>query len=75
MAEKTRSKWHPGSILASFKRFFLDQRSEMKKIVWPSKKQVKNNTAIVLAFVALSAVLVGGFDYLLGMLVNLLLGR
>lgn len=75
MAEKARSKWNPAAILTSFRKFILDQRSETKKIVWPSKKQIINNTGVVLAFVGAAAVLAGGFDYLLGMLVNLLLGR
>jgi len=43
-------------------------RGEMKRVVWPSRKQVLNNTGIVLAFMALAAVVIGGFDALLSMI-------
>ena len=45
MAEKTGKK--PGKIKAFFSgiaKYFRDTRSEMKKVVWPSRKQVINNT-------------------------------
>ncbi len=40
----------------SFSRFFKDLKSEVKKVVWPNKKQVKNNTLVVLGFMAVAAV-------------------
>lgn len=56
-------------------RFFKDVRSEWKKIVWPSKKQVLNNTLVVVVVMAVVAVVVwlldflfiGGFNLLWGM--------
>ena len=55
-------------------RFFRELKSESKKVVWPSKKQVINNTTIVLAVMAV----VGGgiwiVDWLFGFLRGLLLG-
>lgn len=62
------------SIFARIGKFFRDQRAEMKKIVWPSKKQVVNNTAIVLAAVAIFAVVTGGFDWLIGLIVKAVYG-
>lgn len=56
-----------------FTRFFKDLRSEIKKVVWPSKKQVKNNTLVVLAFMAVAAVFVWGIDAILSFLMNLLI--
>ncbi len=70
MAEKPEKK----SIFARFSKFFRDQKSEMKKIVWPSKKQVLNNTGIVLIAVALFAVLTGTFDWVLGVIIKAALG-
>lgn len=70
MAEKPEKK----SIFARFGKFFRDQKSEMKKIVWPSKKQVINNTGIVLIAVALFAVLTGTFDWVIGMLIKAAFG-
>ncbi len=55
-------------------RFFRELKSESKKVVWPSKKQVINNTSIVLAVMAV----VGGgiwiVDWLFAFLRGLLLG-
>lgn len=56
-------------------RFFKDLKGEMKKIVWPSKKQIINNTAVVIAVVAVSSLVVGGFDYLLNLLIGLFMTR
>ena len=38
-------------------KFFKDLVSEVKKVVWPDKKQVLNNTAVVLTVCVLSGVL------------------
>lgn len=39
-------------------------KSEFKKIVWPSWKQLLNNTLIVIAFVVIFGVLIALLDYL-----------
>ena len=38
-------------------------KSEFKKIVWPSWKQLVNNTLIVIAFVVIFGVLIALLDY------------
>ena len=70
MAEKPEKK----SIFARFGKFFRDQRSEVKKIVWPTKKQVINNTTIVLIAVALFALGTGVFDWVLGVIIKAFIG-
>ena len=72
MSEKSAEK--KPNIFSRTGKFFRDQRGETKKIVWPSRKQVINNTAIVIAAVAMFAVIVGAFDWLFGQLIKLLLG-
>ena len=44
-------------------KWFKDLRIEFKKVVWPTKETVVNNTAVVLAVVAGSALIVGALDY------------
>jgi preprotein translocase subunit SecE len=39
-----------------------DMLGEMKRVVWPSRKQTVNNTALVLIFMAVMAVVIGLFD-------------
>ena len=48
------------NIFQRWARSFKDMRGEMKKVVWPTKKQVINNTLIVLAVVLISAVVICG---------------
>ena len=62
------------SFAAKISRFFKDLKGEMKKIVWPGKKQIINNTGIVIAVVAVCSLVIGGFDYLLNLLIGLLAG-
>ncbi len=57
---------------AKISRFFKDLKGEMKKIVWPGKKQIINNTGIVIGFVVVASIVVGGFDYLLNLVIGLL---
>ena len=43
-------------------RWFREMRSELKKVVWSTPKQIVNNTAIALAVMVASAVLIWGVD-------------
>lgn len=70
MAEQEKK---PG-IFARMSRSFRDIRGEMKKVVWPTRKQVINNTLVVMAAVAISAIFIGGLDTLLGFVIRLALG-
>lgn len=47
-------------------KFFRDTKSELHKVVWPSKKQVINNTIVVLVVVAIASVLILLLDMLFG---------
>jgi len=55
-------------------RSVKDMRGEMKRVVWPGKKQVMNNTGIVLMFMALAAVVIGAYDWILSYILRLSLG-
>jgi preprotein translocase subunit SecE len=52
------------SIWKRITRFFKDMKSEAKKIVWPSKKQVVNNTIVVLVVIILCSVVIWPLDWL-----------
>ena len=45
-------------------KWFRELRSELKKVVWPNRKQTFNNTCIALGFMLIAAVVVWGFDTL-----------
>ena len=52
------------------KKFFKDYKSEFKKIVWPSKKQVINNTLIVIAAILVIGAFIWGLDAILSLIVS-----
>ena len=60
-------------LFAKIGRFFRDMKGEVKKVVWPTKKQVINNTAVVLVMVIAAAIFIGGLDWVLSQLLALLL--
>ena len=45
-------------------QFFQDTWSELKKVVWPSRKQATNLTLIVIAVSAAVGLLLGGIDFI-----------
>ncbi len=46
------------SLITRLKNFFRGLKNELKLVVWPDKKSVKQTTAVVLVIVALTAVLI-----------------
>ena len=62
------------SAISRIGRGWRNMRGEISRVVWPSRKQVMNNTGIVLAFMAIAAVIVGGFDAGLSALIRLAFG-
>ena len=62
--------------LPFFKRvgkWFREMRSELKKVIWPTPKQVTNNTLVALCMMAVCAVALWAFDWLASSGVNLLI--
>ena len=60
MADSAAQKKH--GFIARAKKFFKDIKGETKKVVWPDKKQIVNNTGIVIVMVVIAAVFVGCLD-------------
>ena len=51
---------------ARIKNFFRDIKSELKRIVWPTRPQVIQNTGVVLVAIIIVAAIVGLLDLLFG---------
>jgi len=60
---------------AKIKKFIRDYRSEMKKIVWPTRSQVIQNTGVVLVAIIFVAAIVGILDLAFGTGVIGILGK
>lgn len=52
-----------------------EARMEVRKVVWPTRKETVQTTGIVIAMVAVVALMLWGLDGLLGYLMRQLLGR
>ena len=55
-----------------FKKFFREVVSEVKKVSWPSTKELFNNTVVVVALIVIFAIIVGIIDLGLGQIFNLI---
>jgi preprotein translocase subunit SecE len=45
------------------RQFLSEVRSELKKVAWPTRKEVVNSTIVVLIAVVFMTALIFGFDY------------
>jgi len=46
-----------------FVRFFKDTKSELKKVIWPTKQQMVNNTLTVLLFCLVIGIIIWLVDF------------
>lgn len=74
--KKTEAKKGSGkkSWFSRVKQFWKDTAAELKKVVWPSKEQVRNNTIVVIAVVVIAAVFMVVLDAIFGGIIGLLVG-
>ena len=54
--------------------FLRDARTEVRKVVWPTRAETLQTTGIVIVMVSILAVIMWGFDSLLSVAVKSLLG-
>ena len=55
-------------------KWWREMKSELKKVVWPSKADVKTNTIVVLVTVAIAAVVMILLDAIFGGILGLIIG-
>ena len=58
-SQKAKKEKKPSKLGNAWRGF----KSELKKIVWPSWKQVLKNTLVVLVVVVICAIIIGVLDY------------
>ena len=54
-------------------KWFREMKSELKKVVWPTGKQLLNNTVVSVVVMVASAIVLWGFDMLASGLVHALI--
>ena len=85
MAEEKKSNAAPTKAVTAVKKddtkpgffqkigkWFREMRSELKKVIWPTRKALTQNSLISVGVMLVSAVVLWGFDELAQMLVRLL---
>lgn len=72
MAERGSKLKNIGSSLV---KFFKEVRGELKKVVWPSRKQLVNNTLTVLLSCLIIGMIIWLADFGLSYIVDLVYGK
>ncbi len=54
------------NLFARIGRYFKDVVGELKKVTWPTPKELVNYTLTVLAFIVIFAVIIGVLDFAFG---------
>ncbi len=67
-----KSEKKPG-IFSRIRRWLHELRVELKKVVWPTKKQTINNTLVVIACVVFVGIFIWIFDVVANALIQALL--
>jgi len=52
------------NIFTKIKDWFVDMKAELKRVVWPSFKKVKQSTTVVLLFVLVVGAVIWVLDWL-----------
>jgi preprotein translocase subunit SecE len=63
-----------GSLPSRFVRFLREVVAELRKVIWPTRRQLVTYTIVVLVFVSFMVALVALLDYVFGQGVRLLFG-
>ncbi|MGJ8687652.1 MAG: preprotein translocase subunit SecE [Spongiibacteraceae bacterium] len=59
---------------AAFVELLKGARTEIRKVVWPTRQESTQTTLIVVAFVIVAALILWGLDTLLGWLASMVIG-
>jgi preprotein translocase subunit SecE len=59
---------------AAFWKLAKEARTEIRKVVWPTRQESTQTTMIVVGFVLLMSIILWGLDALLGWIVSLAIG-
>jgi preprotein translocase subunit SecE len=54
-------------------RYYRETVGELKKVVWPTRQETLRLTGVVLLVITVTAMLLGGFDYVFAWLFQLLI--
>ena len=50
------------NIFNKISNFIKEARAELKKVIWPTKKELKNSTVVVITTIAIASIFIGLVD-------------
>ena len=62
-------------MIKNIKEYFQGVRAEVKKITWPSKKEIRNHTIIVIASIGVLMLVFGGLDLMFSKILEVFISR
>lgn len=68
----TKKKAQGQNIFQKAGKFFREVFGELKKVAWPSKKELASYTLTVIAFIVLMSIIIGVLDFVFGRGLSLL---
>ncbi|MGW4488827.1 preprotein translocase subunit SecE [Amycolatopsis sp. NPDC004368] len=71
---KRDQKPKKASVFARIMRFIREVWAELRKVIWPNRKQMVTYTAVVLVFVVFMVALVSGLDLAFKQVIGLVFG-
>jgi preprotein translocase subunit SecE len=57
-------------VFSKVNKYIKEVRAELKKVIWPTWKQVRNNTAVVIASIVIVGLVIWAVDFLFGGLIK-----
>ena len=65
-AKKPTEQKEKPKLTERIKKFFREYKTELTRVVWPTRPQLIRNTSVVLVVIIFMAILVGALDLLFG---------
>ena len=62
-------------IFTAINNYIKESVAEMKKVTWPTQKETRNYTFLVIGISAVVAIYLGALDYLFNWLLELVINR
>ena len=72
MAEAKKANWFKRTW-GKIAKYFRELKSELKKVVWPTPKQLLKNTLVVIACVLVVGVFIWTFDLVANVVIDALI--
>ena len=75
MAGTTSTTTKPKARKLDLRKFYRETRSEIKKVTWPSRKELIQHTEVVITSIILVGVIIALADFTFGKITEFVLGK